>query len=309
MTTRSLALPSGASCAAGLSRALKLAAVCLELSKPRMVTMILVTTLAGFYMGSGEVPAYGTLLATLLGTGLAAAGALALNQLMERDTDARMDRTMRRPLPDGRIAPLEAAVFGLTVTAAGLIFLALAVNLISAAVTAATVGSYLLAYTPMKRRTALCTVVGAIPGALPPVTGWAAATGRLDAGAAVLFGIMFFWQIPHSLAIAWLYREDYAKGGAKLLPTVDPQGRSTGRQMVINAIALLGVGLLPAVIGLAGPIYFLTALVMGAWMLADSVRAAIETSNPAARRLLRTSLVYVPVVLIVMALDRLPFYS
>jgi protoheme IX farnesyltransferase len=308
VTTRTLALPSGASRAAGLARALKLAAVCFELSKPRMVTMILVTTLAGFYMGSGAVPGYGTLLATLLGTGLAAAGALALNQVMERDTDARMDRTMRRPLPDGRISPRDAAVFGVTVTAAGLVFLALAVNLLSAAVTAATVGSYLLAYTPMKRRTALCTVVGAIPGALPPVTGWAAATGDLGAGAAVLFGIMFFWQIPHSLAIAWLYREDYAKGGTKLLPTVDPGGRSTARQIVINAIALLGAGLLPAVIGLAGSIYFLTALVMGAWMLADSLRAAIETTNPAARRLLRTSLVYVPVVLIVMALDRLPFY-
>jgi protoheme IX farnesyltransferase len=243
---------------------------------------------------------------TLIGTALAAGGTLALNQYLERDVDARMDRTRRRPLPDGRIGPEEALVFGAAVTAAGLVWLALAANPLSALVTAGVVVSYLFAYTPLKRRSAICTIVGAIPGALPPVAGWAAASGRLGLGAGILFGIMFFWQLPHSLAIAILYRHDYEKAGMKLLPVVEPDGRSTARQIVIHGAALMAAGLLPYVAGLAGGFYFAIAFVMGAWMLAASVRSAWTRALPEARRLLYTSFVYVPVVLIAMAMDRVP---
>ena len=217
-----------------------------------------------------------------------------------------MERTRRRPLPDGRLQPIEALAFGAALTTAGLLYLVLAVNTLCAAVTAATVLSYLFAYTPMKRLSALCTVVGAVPGALPPVTGWAAATGHLGVGAAILFGIMFFWQLPHSLAIAWIYRDDYERAGTRLLPTVEPDGKSTIRQIVVNAMALLAVGLLPTLVGLAGWAYFLVAFAMGAWMLGDALRAARAGSSKGARRLLHTTFFYVPIVLVVMALDRLP---
>jgi len=278
----------------------------LELTKPRIVMLILVTTTAGFFMGSARTPDLLLLLHTLVGTGLAAAGALALNQYLEREEDGRMERTRRRPLPDGRLQPIEALAFGAGLTTSGLVYLLLAVNELSAAVTAATVISYLFAYTPMKSRSALCTVVGAVPGALPPVTGWAAATGHLGVGAAILFGIMFFWQLPHSLAIGWIYREDYERAGTRLLPTVEPDGRSTARQVVVNAMALLAVGLLPTLVGLAGWVYFLVAFVMGAWMLADALRAAATGTITGARRLLHTTFYYVPIVLVVMALDRFP---
>ena len=198
MTIRSLAIELSP------ARTRDLLSVCLELSKPRMVTMILVSTMAGFYVGSSSSIAYGLLLHALIGTALSAAGALALNQVMERETDALMRRTMARPLPAGRILPMEALLFGAGSTSAGLCYLALMVNPLSAAVTASVVALYLFAYTPMKQRSALCTVVGAFPGALPPVAGWAAATGDLGVGALILFGIMFFWQLPHSLSIAWL---------------------------------------------------------------------------------------------------------
>lgn len=278
----------------------------LELTKPRIVMLILVTTAAGFYMGSGASPDVTALFHTLFGTGLAAAGALALNQYLERVEDGRMERTRRRPLPDGRLQPIEALAFGAIVTVLGLVYLLAAVGPVSAAVTAFTVLSYLFAYTPMKSRSALCTVVGAVPGALPPVTGWAAATGHLGVGAAVLFGIMFFWQLPHSLAIGWIYRDDYARAGTRLLPTVEPDGRSTGRQIAINAIALLGVGMLPTLIGLAGWMYFAVAFGMGGWFLADAVGAALAGTPAGARRLLHTTFYYVPVVLTAMALDRIP---
>ena len=300
MTLRSLTLDLAPSRATGAL------AACWELAKPRMVTMILVTTLAGFYLASPASVDYLLLLHALIGTGLSAAGALALNQLLERDTDAKMHRTRTRPLPAGKLLPSEALVFGAATTTAGLVYLSVVVNPASALVTAAVVVFYLFAYTPMKRRSALCTVVGAFPGALPPVAGWAAATGGVSHGAWVLFGIMFFWQLPHSLAIAWLYREDYARAGLRLLPTVEPSGHSTGRHMLINSMALLAVGLLPTLIGLSGWIAFTTALVMGSWMISAAARAALERSEAAARRLLRVSLLYVPVVLLVLVLDRIP---
>ncbi|MFQ5990628.1 MAG: heme o synthase, partial [Candidatus Methylomirabilales bacterium] len=221
--------------------------------------------------------------------------------------DARMKRTRLRPLPDGRLQPTEALVFGVAITGGGLLYLAFFVNLLSAFVTAISVGSYLFLYTPLKRKTALCSVVGAVPGALPPVVGWAAARGALGLEAWVLFAIMFLWQIPHSLAIARLYRDDYAQAGIRVLPVVEPDGRSTGRQIVSHCLALLAVGLLPTLIGLAGSVYFFGALVLGLMFLGCGILLALSGSEVAARRLLFASLVYLPAQLGLMALDKVPF--
>ena len=277
-----------------------------ELGKPRIVFMVLITAFVGFYVGSEQVPNYLRLLQMLLGTALAAAGTLALNQFMERATDAKMERTRRRPLPDGRVQPQEALWFGLLVTLAGLVYLALAVNLISAAVTAAITVSYLLFYTPMKLKSSFCVLVGAVPGALPPVIGWVAARGSLDVDAWVLFAIMFLWQVPHTLAIAWLYREDYAKAGIQFLPVIEPEGGSTNRQVITHCAALLAVSLLPTLIGMAGVLYFAAALILGIIFITSGVRLVLEPTVTGARRLLFASLIYLPVLLLMMALDRVP---
>lgn len=276
-----------------------------ELTKPRIVSMVLVTTYVGFYLGSLARPDYVLLLHTLIGTGLAAAGTLALNQLIERKADARMRRTQLRPLPDGRLEPIEALVFGSLITVAGLGYLFSAVGTLSAVVTTVIVISYLWMYTPLKKKTSLCTFVGAIPGALPPVVGWAAARGSLDLEAWILFAIMFLWQMPHSLAIAWLYREDYARAEFQLLPVVNPDGKSTGRQVMNNAMALLAVGLLPTLIGLAGHTYFVVAFMLGSMFLWYSIRLALIRSHEAARQLLFASLIYLPILLAVMAFDKI----
>jgi protoheme IX farnesyltransferase len=242
----------------------------------------------------------------LLGTALAAGGTLALNQFLERDTDAMMERTRHRPLPDGRVQPREALWFGTAITIAGLAYLALAVNIESAWVTALVTLSYLFFYTPMKRRSSLCMLVGAVPGALPPVIGWVAARGAFDTDAWVLFAIMFLWQVPHTLAIARLYREDFAKAGIQFLPVIEPEGSSTNRQIISHCTALLAVSLLPTLLGLAGAIYFVVAFVLGAGLLASGIRLAMESTLVGARRLLFASLIYLPVLLLVMALDRVP---
>ena len=200
----------------------------LALTRPRVVVMVLVTTLVGFYLASVGAPDYVRLVHTLIGVALAAGGTLALNQYLERDVDARMKRTRLRPLPDGRLQPIEALGFGVAITGVGLLYLAFSVNVLSAFLTSISVGSYLFLYTPLKRKTSLCSVVGAVPGALPPVIGWGAARGELGLEAWVLFGILFLWQIPHSLAIARLYRDDYARAGIRVLPVVEPV-LSTGR--------------------------------------------------------------------------------
>ncbi len=277
-----------------------------ELTKPRIVLMVLVTAFVGYYAGSGSVPDYSHLLQMLLGTALAAGGTLTLNQFLERETDARMARTCRRPLPDGRVHPNDALWFGIALTLSGLSYLVLSVNLLSAVVAASITVSYLWAYTPMKRMSSLCVPVGAVPGALPPVIGWVAARGELSVDAWVLFAIMFLWQIPHTLAIAFLYREDFAKAGIQFLPVIEPDGDSTNRQILVHCSALLVVSLLPTLIGLAGAIYFFAAFLLGAGFLASGIGLVMAPSRAGARRLLFTSLIYLPVLLLVMALDRVP---
>jgi protoheme IX farnesyltransferase len=290
----------------GMTGALRRIADYAELAKPRIVLMVLVTSFVGFYVGSEQVPNYLRLLQMLFGTALAAAGTLALNQFVERDSDAMMERTRHRPLPDGRIMPREAFWFGVLITVSGLAYLALAVNFISAWVTAFIAVSYLFFYTPMKRRSPLCVLVGAIPGALPPVIGWVAARGTLSVDAWVLFAIMFLWQVPHTLAIARLYREDYAKAGIQFLPVIEPDGESTNRQIISHCAALLAVSLLPTLVGLAGPVYFIVAFFLGVGFLASGIRLAMESTLPRARKLLFASLIYLPALLLVMALDRVP---
>ncbi len=278
----------------------------LALMKPRMVVMILAVTVAGFYMGSTQTPGWMRLLHLLIGVALASGGTLALNQYIERQEDALMPRTQSRPLPGGRLQPLSALWFGLFVTLAGLLYLGLRVNVLASLVTAAITGSYLFWYTPLKRKTSLCSVVGALPGALPPVTGWVAARGTFDSEVWVLFAILFLWQLPHSLAIALLYREEYARAGFRLLPVLYPDGRSTGRQIVLNCLALLAVGLLPTLIGMTGPVYFVAMLILGLGFLGFGLDLARSRTVEAARRLVLVSLVYLPLTFLVMVLDKMP---
>ena len=279
----------------------------LALTKPRVVTMVLVTTLVGFYLGGDAAPSLRLLLHTLIGTALAAGGTLALNQYMERHLDARMVRTRHRPLPDGRLAPGEALALGLALLAGGLAYLQVAAGAPCALVTAAIAATYLLAYTPLKSRTSLCSLVGAVPGALPPVAGWAAARGGVSTEAWVLFAIMYLWQIPHTLAIGRMYRDDYARAGIRVLAVVDTDGSSTAIQAVVNCLALLPVALLPTLLGMAGSLYFAIALVLGLGFLWAAIGLARTRSLMDARRLLVVSLVYLPVLLGTMALDKLSF--
>ena len=276
----------------------------IELVKPRLVMMILITTAAGFYLGAQTLD-WLRCLHTLIGAGLTAAGVLGLNQYLERDVDAQMKRTQERPLPDGRMNPLAALLVGVVLTGGGMLYLTFVVNVLSGFVISLIVVSYLFLYTPLKRKTSLCTLIGAVPGALPPVVGWVAARGSLTGGAWVLFAILFLWQLPHSLAIAYIYREDYAKAGFRLLPVIHPDGASTCRQIVINCVALLGIGLLPALYNIAGSIYFFTALLAGIAFLAFGVYLARTHSVKAARYLLYASLLYLPLVFITMALDKI----
>ncbi len=274
------------------------------LTKPRVVLMIVVTTAVAYHLGSVGRPDWVHVLHTLAGTALAAGGTLALNQFLERERDALMRRTQDRPIPSGRLAPSEALEFGALVAFIGLGYLAVAVGLLAAAVTLATASLYLGAYTPLKRLTPLCTIVGAIPGALPPVTGWVAARGELGLGGGVLFAILFCWQIPHTLAIARLYREDYARAGIRVLPVVDPEGSSTERQIVVGCLALWMVALVPTLVTLTGWGYFFGALMLGTAFLACGVAHALRPSRVSARRVVLASVLYLPLLLALMALNK-----
>ena len=276
-----------------------------ELVKPRLVVMILITTAAGFYLGAQQTVDWMLCLHTMIGAGLTAAGVLGLNQYLERDADAKMKRTQDRPLPGGRMRPLEALGVGAVLTGSGMLYLTFIVNILSGFVISLIVVSYLFLYTPLKRKTSLCTLIGAVPGALPPVVGWVAARGALTGEAWVLFAILFLWQLPHSLAIAYIYRDDYAKAGFRLLPVVHPDGASTCRQIVVNCVALFGIGLLPTWYNIAGSVYFFTALLAGGAFLAIGIYLARTRSMQAARYLLYASLLYLPIVFITMALDKI----
>lgn len=279
----------------------------ITLTKPRVNSLVVITTLVGYYLGArGEVDGL-RLLCTLLGTALVAAGTSALNQYLERDLDAKMTRTRNRPLPAGRMAPRQALIFACSITLIGLIGLALTVNLLTAGLAAATHVFYIFVYTPLKQKTSLSTLVGAVPGALPPVGGWAAARNDLSIEAWVLFAILFLWQLPHVLAISWLYSEDYKRGGFQLLPIIDPQGQSTSRQIITNCLALLPVSLLPTIIGLAGPVYFIGALILGLAFLGFGIVVAVEKDNISARRMMLASLAYLPILLGLLTFDKTSF--
>jgi protoheme IX farnesyltransferase len=275
----------------------------LQLTKPRITLMVLVSSAAGFVIGSSGRPDPLLLVTTLVGIGLVAGGSSALNQLLERDIDALMERTKRRPLPAGRVTPGAAAAFAAAISLGGIVLLTLLVNPLTGQLAAIALLSYVLVYTPLKRVTPLSTLVGAIPGALPIMGGWSAARGELGPGAWALFGILVFWQLPHFLALAWLFREDYRRGGLKMLGVVYPTGRRTTTQAVLYAMALIPASLLPALLGLAGSLSALVALSLGLTYLVAAVRFWVRADFPTARGLFRTSLVYLPLLLILLSFD------
>jgi protoheme IX farnesyltransferase len=271
------------------------------LTKPRITMLVLMTAAVGYVVGGRFDPL--SFLLFMAGTGLLCGGASALNQYSERDADARMVRTSRRPIPAGRVAPGEALAFGIVISAAGIALLA-AVNLLTLALGAASLLSYVLIYTPLKRVTSLCTIVGAVPGALPPLMGWAASRGALGPAGWSLFGILFLWQLPHFLAIGWLYRDDYARGGFPMLAVTDPEGASTGRQMVLYSAALLPVTLAAGLLVSAGTGYLWGAVVLGFAFLACAVLFAWSRTAGAARRLFFASVLYLPALLGLMVFNR-----
>jgi len=274
-----------------------------DLTKARLTLLVLLTTLVGFYVGWSGQMNYALMFHALCGTALLASGAAALNQLLEREYDARMRRTASRPLPSGRLQPVTVTLFGGVCSLAGLIYLTFLVNPLTAVLGAASLLSYLFIYTPLKRVTWLNTAVGAIPGALPPLMGWSAARGNLEGGGWALFAILALWQIPHFFAIAWMYREEYAKAGFVMLPASDPDGSRTAHQAVSHTIALLPVSLCPFLFQLAGPIYLASAIALGAGYLACAIQFARRLDNAGARRLFFASIVYLPLLLIAMVLD------
>ena len=276
-----------------------------ELTRARLNLMVVLTSAIGFVLAvQGPFPV-GLFLHAVVGTALVAAGSSALNQVLERETDALMKRTANRPIPSGRMSPDQALAIGVLLSVAGLAQLTFWVNPLTALLGAVTLAGYLFLYTPMKRWTSLATVVGAVPGAIPPVMGWTALRGRIDAEAWALFGILFLWQLPHFLAIAWVYRVDYERGGLPMLPVVDPQGHATARQMILYCSVLLPVSLLPTALGMNGRLYFVFAVLLGIVYLAYSFVFLREKSNRAAVRLMLASVVYLPALLTAMMLDRI----
>jgi protoheme IX farnesyltransferase len=285
----------------------------IELTKPRITWLILMSTGIGYFFGLPQASDWLTflknidllrLLHTIIGTGLIASGTAALNQWYEREGDLKMHRTAGRPLPSGRLIAGRALAFGVALSIAGFAELWLGVNPLSAGIGAFTLASYLFLYTPMKRRTWWSTTVGAIPGAMPPVIGFAAAAGTLTKESWVLFAILFLWQFPHFYSIAWMYKDDYARAGIQMLPVVDPDCRSTARQIVIYGIALIPVSLVPALLGMSGRLYLVGALALGLWFLYSGVRVALERTLVRARGVLITSVLYLPLIYGLMLLDR-----
>jgi protoheme IX farnesyltransferase len=279
-------------------------AVYADLFKARLTCLVLLTTLVGFYVGFRGPVDFALMFRLLVGTALLASGAAALNQLLERDYDAKMRRTQDRPLPSGRLQPQTVLMVGCASALVGLLYLAQAVNLTTSLVGATSLVCYLFVYTPLKRVTWLNTLVGAVPGALPPLIGWTAARGELSSEGLTLFAIQAFWQLPHFMAIAWIYREEYARAGFKMLPVVDPEGRRTGHQAVSYTLALLVVSLCPYLFNLAGPVYLAGALILGLTYGWFAFRFSRERTVARARQLFYVSLVYLPLLLAVMVLDK-----
>lgn len=282
-------------------------AVVCDLVKARLTFLVLLTTLVGFYLGSRGPLDYWLMFHALTGTALLACGAAALNQLWEREYDARMQRTADRPLPSGRLQPDTVLILGGLASISGLVYLAFAVNLLTSLLGAATLGSYVFIYTPLKRVTWLNTAVGAIPGALPPLMGWVASRGELTGEGWSLFAILFFWQIPHFLAIAWMYRDEYEKAGFVMLPSVDPDGSRTGRQAVSHTLGLLTVSLLPFLFRITGTIYLVGALLLGVAFVFYAVQFSRDLTRPRARQLFFLSIIYLPLMLGLMVFDKLKY--
>lgn len=275
-----------------------------DLTKPRITFLIVLTAAAGFALGAKGGLDYLLFTHAMLGIALLSSGIATLNQYMERELDGLMRRTMLRPLPSGKLAPVEALIFGAGLTIIAEVYLALLVNPLTAMFGLAVIAGYLCMYTPLKTRTTLSTAIGAFPGALPPLMGWTAATGEVTTGAWVLFAILFLWQFPHFLAIAWMYREDYGRAGIRMLPVVEPEGRVTGQQIVAYTLMLLPVSLLPTLLGISGRIYFYGAILLGSLFLISSISAALSKTTQQARRLLLASVLYLPLLFGLMVLNQ-----
>ncbi|MDQ6631265.1 MAG: heme o synthase [Verrucomicrobiota bacterium] len=276
-----------------------------ELIKARLTFLVLLTTFVGFYIGARGPLDYFLMFHTLFGTALVASGASALNQLLEHKHDAQMRRTEDRPLPSGRLQPDFVLIFGGVCSATGMLYLAFAVNPLTSLLGALTLCSYLFVYTPLKRITSLNTAIGAIPGALPPLMGWTAARGEISMEGWSLFAILFFWQLPHFLAIAWIYRDDYAKAGYVMLPSIDPDGLRTGRQAISHTMGLLPISLSPFLFHLVGPIYFFGALILGLAYLWCAIQFSRQLTVARARQLFFASILYLPLLLGLMVFDKL----
>lgn len=294
---------SAAVAAAPLALREKLAAF-VELTKPRITFLIVLTSAAGFCLGSKGRFDYVALFNALFGIALLSSGIAALNQYIERGLDGRMRRTLTRPLPTGKLTPNVALVFGVALTVLAEVYLAAFVNLLTAAYGLSVIVGYLFCYTPLKTRSSLSTIVGAFPGAMPPLMGWTAATGQAGVEAWALFAILFAWQFPHFLAIAWMYKEDYARAGILMLPVVEPEGRLTAQQIVIWTLVLVPVSLFPAALGTTGAVYFYGAFVLGLLFLGTSIHAALSNTRRGARRLLLASVLYLPVLFGLMVFNK-----
>lgn len=275
----------------------------LNISKPRIALMVLITTTIGYFLALGTLPRSGEILFTLFGTFLLCSGSAALNNFLERDIDKLMKRTRNRPIPSGAISPASALSYGTTLVMLGTIVLAYEVNLLTALLGLMSAFLYVLVYTPLKRITWMNTLVGAVPGALPPVGGWAAATGEIGLGAWVLFAILFFWQLPHFYSIAWLYRKDYQQAGFKMLPSLDPSGVRTNRQVMLSCLILVPVSLAPFFLGLAGETYAFGSLVVSVLFLIAGIRFVRQQQVETARALLQFSILYLPLILLLVVSD------
>jgi heme o synthase len=288
----------------GAARASNTIADYVALTKPRLNFLIVASSAAGYYLGAPGLPALWPMTVAVVGTALVAGGAAVLNQVYERDTDALMRRTRMRPLPDGRVTPADATMFGVSLAFAGVALLATRTNLIAAALALATLVLYLAMYTPMKRLTPAATLVGAVPGALPPLIGWTASHGTIDAGGLALFAIVFLWQIPHFMAIAWMCRDDYGKAGFPMLPVIEPDGRRASLHALVYSAALLPAGVTPTLAGVSGAIYFAVSLVLGGILTWRAQQFAAARTDATARALFFGSITYLPLLWLAMIANK-----